>query len=198
MSQQTPHVVRIGVFMPSGTQLLDMACIDVLHMMSREYLGNLAMIPAHVAAVAPSMRIFYITSSPAMTAGRIPLTASAALIPTHDLADSEVGPGELDVVLVPGADPAEEFGEEVTGWLKRQMEEGGADVLCVCTGVYLCGRSGLLEGRRVCGPRGLQADLRKRWPGAEFVGDRLRWTRDGRFWSCGELRFHGCCLLAFD
>lgn len=186
MADKQPHTVRVGVYMPRGSQLLDMACVDVLHMMSHEYLGLLGLIPAHVAAVAPSVQIFYITSKDNMAAGRIPLTAFAVLVPTHELSDPSVGAGELDIVLIPGADPAEEFTEEETGWLRRHMETEGTDVLSVCTGIFLCGQAGILEGRKACGPRGLQGELRKKWPGTDFVGETVRWQQDGRFWSCGE------------
>lgn len=186
MTDKPIHTVRVGVYIPRGAQLLDLACVDVLHMMSREYLGGLTLLPSHVAAVAPSVEIYYITSKTNMNAGRVPLTASAALIPTHELGDPAMGPGQLDIVLIPGADPAENFDEQETGWLRSQMNDEGTEVLSVCTGIYLCGQAGILDGKKASGPRGLQADLRKKWPKAEFVGEKQRWHQDGRFWSCGE------------
>ncbi|KAK1639072.1 ThiJ/PfpI family protein [Colletotrichum phormii] len=203
------EVVKIGVFIPSECQLLDMACIDVLFMMSREYLGGLPTIPKHIPELAPSVEIFYITakaSSPnpnpedpdAAEHRRpllLPLTAGVKIQPTHDVSSPEVQPGMLDILLVPGPDPGASWDEDTLGFLRghvvqeEEEEEGkrATDVLSVCTGVFLCGAAGVLDGRKVCGPRGLQDVLRKRFPGAMFVGDEFRWCRDGNFWSCGGI-----------
>ncbi|KAI0396122.1 ThiJ/PfpI family protein [Xylariaceae sp. FL0594] len=62
--------IKIGVFVPAEAQLLDLACVDVLHMMSREYLSLIPEIPTHVADLAPSVEISYIvvgSSSPSST-----------------------------------------------------------------------------------------------------------------------------------
>lgn len=107
---------------------------------------------------------------------------------SNHFSDAEVAPGKLDVVLVPGPNPWETWDEDALSWLRRQgtgTDAPGTDVLSVCTGIYLCAAAGLAEGRRVCGPRGLQAELRERYPGADFVGEKLRWARDGNFWSSG-------------
>jgi transcriptional regulator GlxA family with amidase domain len=111
---------------------------------------------------------------------------------THHLSDAAVQPGQLDIVLVPGPDPATKFEDKtVTDWLAAHATRAETDILCVCTGIYLCGAAGLLkEGRRACGPRGLQDDLKKLYPGVAWVGDDLRWVRDGNFWSSGEHPFH--------
>ena len=186
MADKPPHTVRVGVYMPRGSQLLDMACVDVLHMMSREYLGGLGLIPPHVAAVAPSVQIYYITNKANMAAGKVALTASVVLVPTHELSDPSVASGTLDVVLIPGADPAEEFAEEEKAWLEQHMATEETDVLSVCTGIYLCGQAGILRGRSACGPRGLQGDLKTKFPDTKFVGEKYRWWQDGNFWSCGE------------
>ncbi|GKT48333.1 uncharacterized protein ColSpa_08514 [Colletotrichum spaethianum] len=185
--------VKIGVFIPFECQLLDMACIDVFAMMSKEYLGGLPMLPKHISALAPSVSIFYITAPAAAgteTAEPRPpnllqLTAGVKMQATHDILHPDVQPGRLDVLLVPGPDPDASWGEDVLGFLKDHAEQREVtDVLSVCTGVFLCGAAGVLEGRMVCGPRGLQDMLRKRFPGAEFVGEKYRWFQDGNFWSC--------------
>lgn len=57
--KDTRKTVRIGVFIPTDCQLLDMACVDVFGTMSYEYismLGDLA--PAPIVNLAPSVQIF--------------------------------------------------------------------------------------------------------------------------------------------
>lgn len=100
-------------------------------------------------------------------------------------------PGQLDIVLVPGPDPTTDWHatddrKQALTWLAAHAARPETDILSVCTGIYVCGAAGLLQGKKACGPRGLQGDLRKRFEGAQWVGDELRWVRDGNFWSCGE------------
>ncbi len=118
----------------------------------------------------------------------VPLTSSAKLICTHHLSDPAVQPGQLDVVLVPGQDPAINWDDkkEATDWLAAHAATPETDILSVCTGIYLCGAAGLLKGKKACGPRGLQGQLAKKFEGVEWVGEKVRWVRDGNFWSSGE------------
>lgn len=54
--------IRIGVFIPVDSQLLDMACVDLLASMSYEYFSLIAQIgnqvPPALQALAPSVEIF--------------------------------------------------------------------------------------------------------------------------------------------
>lgn len=115
----------------------------------------------------------------------IELTANTKIQLRNHFSDAEVAPGTLDVVVVPGPDPRETWDENVLSWLRQHGATPGTDILSVCTGIYLCGAAGLVDGRRVCGPRGLQSELREMYPKAKFVGKKLRWVRDGNFWSSG-------------
>jgi transcriptional regulator GlxA family with amidase domain len=174
--------LRIGVFMPSSVQLLDLATVDVLASMSREYLGILPL-PAHISKVAPSTRITYITSSKLFP--DVTLTADLSVRATHTYEDDDVAPGKLDIIVVPGTEPADCFEESAKRWLRDQFNTEGVDVLCVCTGVFLCGAAGILSGTSVSGPRGLQDDLRNKYPDVKFVGEKYRWIQDGNLWSSG-------------
>jgi transcriptional regulator GlxA family with amidase domain len=110
---------------------------------------------------------------------------------THHLSDPAVQPGQLDIILVPGPNPTTDFGplKDATDWLAAHAARPETDILSVCTGIYVCGAAGLLKGRKACGPRGLQGDLAKKFEGVEWVGDEVRWVRDGNFWSSGEFQF---------
>lgn len=174
-------LVRIGVFVPSEVQLLDLACVDFFAMLGCGYLVPLEMLPASLTDLAPDVSISYIGTAP-----KVMTTAQTELVTTHLIGDPEVAPGELDIVLVPGPDPRGSWGEDVKGWLRGHGEWEGTDVLSVCTGVFLVGEAGLLKGKTFCGPRGLQREIKERFEGVELVGERYRWVRDGNLWSSGE------------
>ncbi|KAK4231788.1 class I glutamine amidotransferase-like protein [Podospora fimiseda] len=186
-SQSFPSkTIHIGVFIPAFVQFLDLASVDIFASGSHEYLSALSpLVPEAVYSQAPSVKIYYIsTSEPSTT---LSLTASASILITHHLSSPEVQPGKLDIVLVPGPDPNTVWDKQVTDWLSGQALHEGTDILSVCTGMYLCGTAGIIRGKKVCGPRGLQSDLKKKFADqeAEWVGDELRWVQDGAFWSCG-------------
>lgn len=173
--------VRIGVFIPSEVQLLDLACVDVFAMLSHDYLVPLQMLPSSLTDLAPEISISYIGTAPT-----VPTTAQTKILTTHLISDPDVAPGKLDIVLVPGPDPFSSWGEDVKGWLRGHGERQETDVLCVCTGIFLVGDAGLLKGRTVCGPRGLQKRIKERYEGVKTVGDRYRWARDENLWTSGE------------
>lgn len=175
--------IRIGVFIPTGAQFLDVATVDVLGTMSKEYLSQLEMLPSHVAAAAPNVTISYITSP--RQGPEIPLTSNATIKATCSYEDPSVAPGELDIVVVPGPDPRSTFEEEELKWLREQCDTPGVDILSVCTGIYICAAAGVLDGKRASGPRGLQDDIIKKYPKVKLAGEKYRWVQDGNIWSSG-------------
>lgn len=93
---------------------------------------------------------------------------------------------------MPGPDPITKYDnlKDATDWLAAHAARPETDILSVCTGVYLCGAAGLLKkGTKACGPRGLQGDLAKRFEGVQWLGEELRWVKDGNFWSSGGFFF---------
>ncbi|KAK3942137.1 class I glutamine amidotransferase-like protein [Diplogelasinospora grovesii] len=176
--------IKIGVFLPSEAQLLDTACIDIFGSMSYEYLSRLPdLVPAALYNLAPSVVIYYIST--VQPGELIELSAGMKVACTHNLSHPDVAPGKLDIVLVPGPDPNMTWDKPVTNWLAAHGAQETTDVLSVCTGIYLCGEAGLLRGKKVCGPRGLQGQLKKKFEGATWLGEELRWVKDGNFWSSG-------------
>lgn len=184
--------IKIGVFIPNEAQTLDVATVDVLGTMSREYLGPLTFLPANVSAMAPSVTVYYITT--AANDGGIPCTSGMSIKPTHLYSDAEVAPGKLDIVVVPGPAPGSVFEEGGLRWLREQAGTKGVDVLSVCTGAFICCASGIADGRLLSGPRGLQGELGKQFPKVKLVGDERRWVRDGNLWSSG--RSPSLCLTS--
>ncbi|KAH8812949.1 ThiJ/PfpI family protein [Xylogone sp. PMI_703] len=183
MSQSKP--IRIGVYIPGDSQLLDTACIDLLAMMSKEYLSLIPVLPKHIVDIAPSVTILYITSEE--NGDAIPLTASMTIHATHNISHPDIQPGKLDILLVPGPDPASTWNEPQLKFLREHSQCKTTDILSVCTGILLCGAAGIINEKTVCGPRGLQGDLKNKYHTAKFVGDEYRWIQDGNLWSSGAI-----------
>ncbi|KAK9421949.1 putative DJ-1/PfpI domain-containing protein [Seiridium unicorne] len=177
--------IRLGVFVPTECQLLDASCVDIIASMSYEYMSLLAdILPKAIIDMAPSVIIHYISSvKPGETFN---MTANHKVVATNHYSDDEVAPGKLDIVVVPGPDPRTEFEEQSLEWLRRQGTSPSTDILSVCTGIFVCGHAGLLQGKTVCGPRLMQNEIRSRF-GKDIVqkGAELRWVQDGNFWSSG-------------
>ncbi|KAH6660042.1 class I glutamine amidotransferase-like protein [Truncatella angustata] len=178
--------VRVGVFVPTECQLLDASCVDILGTLSFEYMSLLPpdLKPRTLVDLAPSVAIHYIGSVKPGEA--INMTANHKVVATNHYSDEEVAPGKLDIVIVPGPDPSSVFEADYLEWLKKQSESSGTDILSVCTGIFLCGQAGLLSGKTICGPRGMQGEIKKKF-GEDIVqkGTELRWVQDGNFWSSG-------------
>ncbi|KAK4191756.1 class I glutamine amidotransferase-like protein [Podospora australis] len=179
------QTIHLGVLLATEVQLLDLACVDIFASASHEYLSLLNLVPAPIKNLAPSVKIYYVSSAQPGTL--LPLTAGLSIASTHHLSDPLVQPGKLDIVLVPGPDPNATWEDSITDWLAAQAKDTRTDILSVCTGVYLCGAAGLLRGKQVSGPRGLQGGLKNKFPDQDvkWVGESLRWVQDGNFWSCG-------------
>ncbi|KAL2270880.1 hypothetical protein VTJ83DRAFT_251 [Remersonia thermophila] len=183
---ESRKTIRVGVFTLPDTQLLDVACVDVLASMSYEYFTLIGdFIPPSLLALAPSMQIFYISTI--QPGSFIQLTAQVKLPCTHHFSDPAVAPGQLDVILLPGPDPAMDFNaiKNATGWLAAHAARPETDILSICTGILVAGEAGILKGKKACGPRGVQGELAKKFKETEWVGEELRWVRDGNIWSSG-------------
>lgn len=75
----------------------------------------------------------------------IPTDCGFAILPTHDFAAAPQG----DILCVPGGHGvAEALGDRATIDFIAQQAAGATWVTSVCTGAFLLGRAGLLEGRR--------------------------------------------------
>jgi transcriptional regulator GlxA family with amidase domain len=74
---------------------------------------------------------------------------------------------ESDVVLVPALDPDVlehlTLNGEAVAWVRR-MHRGGADVASACTGAFLLGEAGLLDGRAATTHWAFQRLLAERYP----------------------------------
>ena len=75
----------------------------------------------------------------------IPTDCGFAILPTHDFAAAP----QADILCVPGGHGvAEALGDRATIDFIARQAAGATWVTSVCTGAFLLGRAGLLEGRR--------------------------------------------------
>lgn len=180
--------LRIGVYVPIECQMFDVSPVDLLGMLDPSYL-TAAEVPSSLIALGVPSTIEYI-SLPS-TGAHISLTANAFLRVSKTTQDVEVQPGQLDILLVPGPNPATIFEEEPLAFLRGHAEWKGkngerTDILSVCSGCCLLAQSGILKGKAASGPRPLVPRLRKDFPDTKWVEDK-RWVADGNIWSSGEL-----------
>ena len=173
--------LTIGVLLIPPVQLLDAATIDPFGMLTPEYL-NACGLPVHLTKLAIPVSIRYIAASGQGT--QVETTSSASLPVTDGLKSPAVQPGKLDALLIPGPDPNLVPDEDVLSFIRAHKDAGKTAFLVVCTGSFPAGYAGLLDGKRVSGPRGLLPQLKKKFPAAKFV--ERRWERDGNVWSSGE------------
>ncbi|ADD44018.1 GlxA family transcriptional regulator [Stackebrandtia nassauensis] len=91
--------------------------------------------------------------------------------------------GPADLVMVPGwRSPPLTDGPAVTEATAERLREHhrrGGTIASVCSGAYVLGQAGLLDGRRCTTHHALQDDLAKRFRRAEVVRDVL-WVEDAR------------------
>lgn len=88
----------------------------------------------------------------------------------------------LDVLIVPGgADGTWALGQDddALAWIRR-IDEGSRVTASVCTGSWVLGEAGLLEGRRATSNWYRASDMMARY-GATFVPERH--VRDGKLWT---------------
>lgn len=90
----------------------------------------------------------------------------------------EVGPD--DVVLVPGLDSStlDDLGHVPVDWL-RAVAGSGATLGSICSGAFVLGHAGLLDGRTCTTHWKVAERLQRRHPAARVLFDRL-YVQDGR------------------
>lgn len=104
------------------------------------------------------------------------LTAQAKIKTTARLQDDTVQPGQIDILFIPGPDPAAEH-EQQTLQFVREHAEHGTTILTVCTGCFIAAEAGILNQRSASGPRALVPSLRTKYPAVTW-DDKRRFVKD--------------------
>lgn len=175
----TASPIRIGVLLLAPSQLLDVAPIDLFAMLTKDYL-EACRLPLPLINGALPIEITYISEAGAESIAEC--TASAGLLVSAGLDDAASAPEKLNLLLVPGPDPAMIPSEGVQIFLRSHMENK-TTILSVCTGIFSLAHAGIVKGRQATGPRALLSELQKKFPGTHWK-DR-RWVHDGNVWTSG-------------
>ncbi|MEV7320573.1 DJ-1/PfpI family protein [Streptomyces sp. NPDC093970] len=150
---------RVGFVVFDGVTMLDVSgpC-EVLHQAGRHSS------PYELVLVSPK-------------GGTVATSAGPALAGTVRAADA----GPVDTVLVAGGDRlAERPIEDELLATARRLAEGARRVASVCTGAFLLGEAGLLDGRRATTHWRHAAAFAGRYPRVRVEPDAIH-VRDGRF-----------------
>jgi putative intracellular protease/amidase len=148
--------VRIGILVYDGFFTLDA-------------IGPLAML-SQLDGV--SVELIRRGESPVVRSGRTRLQVATAI---NDV-------DAIDVLIVPGgADGTWTLGQddEALAWIRR-IDDGSRITASVCTGSWVLGEAGLLQGRRATSNWYRASDMMARY-GATFVPERH--VRDGKLWT---------------
>jgi transcriptional regulator GlxA family with amidase domain len=181
-----PKHLNIGVLLMDTVQLLDAAPIDLFGMLSVDYL-KFYKLPDHIISLAPTVTIRYISQSYDDCSDEVqvhPCTASTALRITRSLKYSDVAPGKLDILLIPGPGPYVEITPEVGVFVRGHAAKTSTYVLSICVGVYVAAQAGILDGKTVTGTARYLPDLEKKFDKAHWV--KKRWMEDGNIWTSGR------------
>lgn len=92
-------------------------------------------------------------------------------------------PGDVDTVMIAGID-SEHLDSRIlvpSQWL-QSAHRAGARLCSICRSAYVLGQAGLLDGRRCTTHWKVVQDLRRRFPAARVVEDRL-FIRDGSIYT---------------
>lgn len=122
--------------------------------------------------------------------GRAVRASGGLLLPVDGAASRR---GSWDAIIVPGSLVDRGTGERLQrhydragGWL-RQQHAHGRIIGASCSGVFLLGAAGLLDGRRATITWWLQSELMRRYPQVELAGDAVVTTADRIVCAAGPM-----------
>ncbi len=137
---------------------------------ANDILGRTAYECALVGPKAPQVR----TRHGLVVAGVRPLPRSTFRLP--------------DLAIVAGGSPRTPLPEEqarIAAWLRRH-HAGIGTIVSICTGAFVLGEAGLLDGRRAMTHWLYLRELQARFPKARVVEEGI-FVRDGRVWTSAGL-----------
>ncbi len=161
---------RVWFLVAPGTGVLDIAGPWEVLGHANDVLGRMAYDLELVGPRAPAVRTRY----GLVVAGVRPLPRTGGRLP--------------EIAIVAGGSPRLPLpdGEaRLTAWLRRNHRRIPS-VISICTGAFVLGEAGLLDGRRATTHWLHLADLRGRFPAARVVDEGI-FVRDGGVWTSGGL-----------
>ncbi|GJE84063.1 class I glutamine amidotransferase-like protein [Phanerochaete sordida] len=167
--------LRVGSLLVGDVvQFLDTASVDVLAMLTKEYLQH-AGLSEDIVAKGVDMELLYIAEQ---GSGLSPLTGGLKVNITHGFANA----GQLDYLLVPGPSPAYQASAAEKAFIREQLP-GLKALLGICTGSFVLAEAGVLDGVTATATRGLLPRYREAAPQVKWV--EKRWEVEGKIWTSG-------------
>ncbi|EEQ27589.1 hypothetical protein McanCB56680_001011 [Microsporum canis] len=182
MASKTPTQLRVGVLLTQAVQLLDLAAVDLLGMMSKDYIAGIGVLPAEIASLGLPVEIHYIGIKPNCAGTYIQCTAEIGIRLTASVHDASVSAGNLDILVIPGPDLKYIPDESVSAYVRAHNDAGNV-ILAICTGCYIAGYAGILDQKNVTGPKGLISDLQVKFPAVKKWDNTRRVVKDGNIWT---------------
>ncbi|KAK5460803.1 hypothetical protein LTS15_002866 [Exophiala xenobiotica] len=171
--------IRAGVIlMGAETEILDVAPIDLLYGMSKDFVEPFKddiLIP-ELKAQALEFEFHWVNQFG--KASR--LTGGLQIQPTDDFSSCP----PLDIVIM-GAHQQGYVPNEVELDFVRKSYEGCSAFITICGGFQAALMAGLFQSKTVTAPRLMLDTLRQMAPQTEWVAKR--WHRDGKLWTSGAL-----------
>ncbi|KAF3491305.1 ThiJ/PfpI family protein [Arthroderma uncinatum] len=184
MASKKLEQLRVGVLLTQSVQLLDLATVDLLGMMSKEYIESLGLLPKAISDLGLPVSIHYIGLKPDCAGTYAECTANIGIRLTASIHDASVSADNLDILMIPGPDPKYLPDDSVSAYIRTQNDAGNV-ILAICTGSYVAGHAGILDGRHVTGPKGLISDLETKFPKVKQWDNSVRVVKDGNIWTSG-------------
>ncbi|KAF2683056.1 class I glutamine amidotransferase-like protein [Lentithecium fluviatile CBS 122367] len=176
-------MLHIGVLVVPPIQLLDIGPIDLFAMATQDYFRVCKLPQPLIDMAIPTseLAITYISASGPNTT--VPTTARLGLAINAGLIDPAVAPGKLDILMIPGPPPGLKPDEEELAFVRGHVD-AGVDLLTICSGVFVAGFAGVLDGKRATGTDGVEDLLKNYFP--EVKWERKRYVNDGKIWTSGK------------
>ncbi|RYP79671.1 hypothetical protein DL769_002828 [Monosporascus sp. CRB-8-3] len=174
------RLVHVGVILSNAlNETLDVASVDALHGMSKEWTKSVPdeVLPPHLKAQAFDIEIHWVSETGKALAR---LTSGINLIPT----DSYESCPQLDIVLIGAQQMGHKHSEADLAFIRKSFADCSA-FITVCGGFMAPMQAGILQGKSATGPRMMLQMLRQTNPGVDWK--EKRWVRDGKLWTSGTL-----------
>ncbi|KAL8803160.1 MAG: hypothetical protein Q9182_003332 [Xanthomendoza sp. 2 TL-2023] len=173
----TPNPLKVGILLFScGVQLLDVAPLDMLGMVSKDYV-EACQLPEHLISKALNIEYYFINET---GEGPNQMTGGFKIAVTHSIENCP----PLDILIIGGPLPSYRPSPAVQSFITTQYAHVRA-LLTICTGHIPALYTGIFNGKTATAPTGLLPMLKEEKPEVKWV--EKRWVRDGKVWSSGAV-----------
>ncbi|EUC28533.1 hypothetical protein COCCADRAFT_108905 [Bipolaris zeicola 26-R-13] len=170
--------LKIGVIILGQVQLLDLAALDLLAMISKSRISKCNPTAAALDQAVDEIDIRYVS----MTGeGSFPVTAGSRMPVTN----SFINAPQFDILLIPGTSILTNLPPPASSFLTSQcLNTNLLAIMTISSGIAHLVQAGSLHGTRVAAPRSLLPCLQHRFPETEW--QYAPWARHGKVWSCNS------------